>query len=83
MRARQDVLMSLQLGQSNTELIFLITRLFPGKTVNEILQSQAAIEARQHLQHLLVASMPVRLAPITPSMYVSQISINFRDDLVT
>ena len=62
--------MSLHLGQSNPELIFLMTRLFPGKAVQEVLQSRAAVDARQQLQHVLFTSMPIRLAPLAPSSYV-------------
>ena len=62
--ARQDLLMAMQLDPSNGEITSMMARLFPGKTVKDVMRSDAASGIRQALENLTIQSSPVRLKPI-------------------
>ena len=61
--ARQDVLLAIHLDPGHAEVPSLMQRFFHGKTVKEVLASQAAATARKQLQQLLAAA-PVKLEPV-------------------
>ena len=61
--ARQDVLMAIHLDPTNNEVPSLLQRFFHGKSVKEVLASQAAVTVRKQLQQL-VAAVPVKLEPV-------------------
>ena len=56
--ASQDILIALLLEPSNLELMPIITRLFPGKSIKDVLHSRAAQQARHVLEGLIVAASP-------------------------
>ena len=62
--ARQDVLMALHLDPGNEEILSVLARLFPGKSVKDVLHSRAAAAARTALNNLVVTASPVRLKPL-------------------
>ncbi|XP_076802726.1 tetratricopeptide repeat protein 16-like isoform X2 [Clavelina lepadiformis] len=47
--SRKDILISLHLDPNNEEIIPLVSRLFPGRSVNEVLKSKAAEIAREQI----------------------------------
>ncbi|KAJ8039246.1 Tetratricopeptide repeat protein 16 [Holothuria leucospilota] len=65
--ARQDILISLHLNPSNDAIHSLLARLFPGKTVADVLRSKAAKEAKHVLEHAVVTASPVKLPSISRS----------------
>ena len=62
--ARQDVLMALLLDPTNDEMMSMLSRMFPGKTVKDVLHSRAANQAKEALANLVVTASPVRLDPL-------------------
>ena len=62
--ARQDLLMAMHRDPSSDEITSLMARLFPGKTVKDVLRSDAAAGVRQAFENLTILSSPVRLAPL-------------------
>ena len=62
--ARQDVLMALLLDPTNDEMMAILSRMFPGKTVKDVLHSRAAHHAKEALTNLVVTASPVRLDPL-------------------
>ncbi|PIK41751.1 putative tetratricopeptide repeat protein 16 [Apostichopus japonicus] len=63
--ARQDILISLHLNPSNDAIHSLLARLFPGKSVADVLRSRAAREAKHVLDHAVVTASPVKLPAIS------------------
>ena len=57
--ARQDLLMAMHLDPSSEEITSLMARLFPGKTIKDVLKSDAALAIRQGLENLAIRSSPV------------------------
>ena len=56
--------MAMQLDPLSGEITSMMARLFPGKSVKDVLRSDAAIGIRQALENLTIQSSPVRLKPI-------------------
>jgi hypothetical protein len=59
--ARQDIIIALLLDPTNPELMPILTRLFPGKSVKDILQSKASALAHKALENLVITASPIRL----------------------
>ena len=64
--ARQDIIFALHLDPSNPETLSLMARLFPGKSVKDVLQSRMALQVESAVKHLARTAAPVRLNPIGP-----------------
>ena len=62
--ARTDLLMSLHLEPNNEEIPGLMSRLFPGKGVKELLNSRAGQGVKKALSNLVVTAGPVKLPPM-------------------
>ncbi len=62
--ARQDILMALHLDPHNAECISILSRLYPGKSIKDVLQSRPSMAARDALDNLVTMAHPIRLAPI-------------------
>ena len=63
------MLMAIHLDPGNQEVVSLLPRLFPGKSVRDVLQSRAALQARANLSSTVC---PIKLQPIA-NMLVQQI----------
>ncbi|XP_064649885.1 tetratricopeptide repeat protein 16-like isoform X2 [Lineus longissimus] len=59
--ARSDILFALLLDPHSEELMSLLSRLFPGKSVKDILESRAAQAARLALSNVTVTASPIKL----------------------
>ena len=53
--ARQDLLMGLLLDPTNEDVISILSRLFPGKSISDVVNSRAADTAKVALKQLLFA----------------------------
>lgn len=62
--ARQDILMALHLQPGHPEVTSLMGRLYPGKSVQDVIHSPAAQPARQATSNLVITASPVKLDPI-------------------
>ena len=56
--------MALHLEPGNEEIPALMARLFPGKSIKEVMQSRAGAAAKQSLGNLVVMAGPVLLPPM-------------------
>ncbi|XP_013419989.1 tetratricopeptide repeat protein 16 [Lingula anatina] len=65
--ARHDIVMALHLDPSNEEILSLIPRLFPGKSITDIMQSKTAEVTKMALQNLSSTASPIKLKPIQSS----------------
>ena len=72
--ARSDILFALLLDPHNEELMSLLSRLFPGKSVKDVLESRAAQSARLALQNATVTAAPIKLKSLREQeeAYVSE-----------
>ncbi|KAK3728661.1 hypothetical protein RRG08_041846 [Elysia crispata] len=62
--ARDDLLMGLILAPTNEDVLSIVSRLFPGKSVADVINSPAARAAQMKLNHLVSTNQPVKLKPI-------------------
>ena len=62
--ARQDLLLAILMNPSHPEIMSLLTRLFPGKSLKDVLASPAAAKAKQAMQNLVATASPVKLQPL-------------------
>ncbi|XP_041368202.1 tetratricopeptide repeat protein 16-like [Gigantopelta aegis] len=62
--ARQDLVMGLLLDPSNEDIVSILSRLFPGKSVADVIDSPAAAGAQRALHNLVSTVSPVRLQPL-------------------
>ena len=56
--ARGDLLMGLLLDPQNEDVISILSRLFPGKSVGEVLQSRAAESAKMAIRSIFAPPQP-------------------------
>ncbi|XP_022085210.1 uncharacterized protein LOC110976332 [Acanthaster planci] len=63
--ARHDLLVTLHLEPNNEEILSLLPRLFPGKTIAEIMRSKAGRQAKAEVENAVVTASPVRLPALT------------------
>ncbi|XP_074655827.1 uncharacterized protein LOC141909320 [Tubulanus polymorphus] len=80
--AREDILYALLLDSQNEEIMSVLSRLFPGKSVRDIITSQAADTARIGLQNAVVTASPVRLPPMTDDTLSITTKPDYDDDSV-
>ncbi|XP_035684637.1 tetratricopeptide repeat protein 16-like [Branchiostoma floridae] len=75
--AREDILMSLHLDPSSDEILSILSRLFPGKSVGEVMKSKAAKAAKLTLDQMLyMAAAPShRLPPVDRSHSAPELSL--------
>ncbi|KAI8517851.1 Tetratricopeptide repeat protein 16 [Branchiostoma belcheri] len=75
--AREDILMSLHLDPSSDEILSILSRLFPGKSVGEVMKSKAAKAAKLTLDQMLyMAAAPShRLPPVDRSQSAPELSL--------
>ncbi|XP_077866946.1 tetratricopeptide repeat protein 16-like [Saccoglossus kowalevskii] len=59
--SRTDLLMGLHLEPGNDEIMSLLPRLFPGKTVGDVMKSKAARAAKLTVENAVVMASPVKL----------------------
>ena len=64
--ARDDLLLGLLLAPNNEDVMSILSRLFPGKSVSDVINSGAAQAARLQLNNLVATNSPVRLNPLGP-----------------
>ena len=62
--ARQDILLALHLDPAHPEVTSMMARLFPGKTVNDVMHSSIADQARDAINNLVITASPVKLDPM-------------------
>ncbi|GFR68898.1 tetratricopeptide repeat protein 16 [Elysia marginata] len=62
--ARDDLLIGLILAPTNEDVLSIVSRLFPGKSVADVINSPAARAAQLKLNHLVSTNQPVKLQPI-------------------
>lgn len=62
--ARDDLLIGLILAPTNEDVLSIVSRLFPGKSVADVINSPAARAAQVKLNHLVATNQPVKLQPI-------------------
>lgn len=65
--ARQDLIMGLLLDPTNEEVLSILSRLFPGKSVGDVVNSRAADQAKTILRGILY---PTVLVPKKSSIVV-------------
>ncbi|XP_071498335.1 uncharacterized protein [Diadema antillarum] len=65
--ARQDFLMALHLDPSNIEILTLMPRLYPGKSVGDVMRTRPAKEAKMAAENLVVTASPVKLPGLDSS----------------
>merc|ERR1719239_83005 len=69
--AREDLLVGLLLAPNNEDILSILSRLFPGKSVADVISSPAAMHAKDKISHLVSTNGPVKLNPI-PSSCIDQ-----------
>lgn len=62
--ARQDLILGLLLDPTNEDVISILSRLFPGKSVADVINSPVADAARYTLENLVATASPIRLQPL-------------------
>ncbi|XP_046370324.2 tetratricopeptide repeat protein 16-like isoform X1 [Haliotis rufescens] len=62
--ARQDLILGLLLDPTNEDVISILSRLFPGKSVADVVNSPVADAARYTLENLVATASPIRLQPL-------------------
>ncbi|XP_067660873.1 tetratricopeptide repeat protein 16-like isoform X1 [Haliotis asinina] len=62
--ARQDLILGLLLDPTNEDVISILSRLFPGKSVADVVNSPVADAARQTLDNLVATASPIKLQPL-------------------
>ncbi|XP_050389165.1 tetratricopeptide repeat protein 16 [Patella vulgata] len=62
--ARQDLILGMLLDPTNEDIVTILSRLFPGKSVIDIINSRAADAGRLALRNLMPTASPVRLQPL-------------------
>ncbi|XP_072015740.1 uncharacterized protein [Amphiura filiformis] len=62
--ARHDLLMALHLDPSNDDILSLMPRLFPGKSVGDVMRSKAARTAKIAVDNAVVTASPIKLPEI-------------------
>ncbi|XP_071802122.1 uncharacterized protein [Asterias amurensis] len=59
--ARHDLLVTLHLEPNNEEILTLMPRLFPGKSITDIMRSKSGRAAKAEVENAVVTASPVRL----------------------
>eukprot|EP00057_Strongylocentrotus_purpuratus_P033762 XP_792693.2 PREDICTED: tetratricopeptide repeat protein 16 [Strongylocentrotus purpuratus] len=59
--ARQDFLMGLHLDSSNTEILTLMPRIYPGKSVGDVMRTKHAKEAKIAADNAVITASPIIL----------------------
>lgn len=59
--ARQDFLMALHLDSSNTEILTLMPRIYPGKSVGDVMRTKHAKEAKIAADNAVMTASPIKL----------------------
>ncbi|XP_054770214.2 uncharacterized protein LOC129278037 [Lytechinus pictus] len=70
--ARQDFLMALHLDSSNTEILTLMPRIYPGKSVGDVMRTKHAKEAKIAADNAVITASPIVLPSMNSSAQNSQ-----------
>ena len=62
--ARSDVLISLYLDPNNNEVISIFSRLFPGRTINDVMNSHLGTAAAREVEATLRETFGTQLLPL-------------------